>query len=203
MTACWLVFILYCSSLYIKGSSVHFYRFPSNSLNRIVLQRRVINLVTFWKKKYLEKMFTWLAHCCHKHDQCCQISREKQASRPLKTSSKQATSLFGVKKRKKKKRDRLLHFTLTQISPWIQKCHCVYFCFYMLWSFFVLVPGLQINMMLCLCLFFNVMLCQRCVCGPVRFRHINHLVRASEKIVLCLKIPVVVATKTAEKEPDV
>lgn len=47
------------------------------------------------------------------------------------------------------------------------------------------------------------MLWQRCVYGPVRFRHINHLIQASEKIMFCLKILVVAATNTTENEPDV
>ena len=66
--------------------------------------------------------------------QCCQILREKQASRPMKTSLKQATSPFVVKK--KKETERLLHFAYTQISTWIQKYHCIHYCFYMLWPFY-------------------------------------------------------------------
>ena len=61
--------------------------------------------------------------------------------------NKPKTNDFSVRRKKKqKKTERLLYFTHTQISPWIQQYHCICYCVYMLWSFFVLVPGLQSNM---------------------------------------------------------
>ena len=61
----------------------------------------------------------------------------------MKTSPKQATSLVMVKKKKKKKIS--LHFAHThKYHPEsIHLLHCIYYCFYILWS--VLVQGLQNN----------------------------------------------------------
>lgn len=52
----------------------------------------------------VQGVFLWPL-CVISFGQCCQISREKQASGPMNTSPKQATSPFMVKKKKKKKRE--------------------------------------------------------------------------------------------------
>ena len=80
--------------------------------------------------------------------QCCQILREKQASGPMRTSPKQATSLVVVKKKKEKWDHYTLH-THINIALNPEMC-CIIslhlLLFLLLWSYFVLVPGLQNNM---------------------------------------------------------
>ena len=58
--------------------------------------------------------------------QCCQISREKQASGPMKTSQKQAASLVVVKKKKREIITLCTHINIT-LDP---EMYCIVSCFY-------------------------------------------------------------------------